>query len=250
MSQEKINLRELKKSARALGILTDGLSREMVEYEIEKKNRGKSPERKRHTVGKQLGIKGSHGSVVAVQLGRKLCAKKQFRANRSNLKIKREIQLQREAAAAGVSPRIIEYNLNSKYIIMQRLCKNLWDVLRKKGGKMSKKLQREILQIFRILDNIGVFHKDPNPLNFMLDATNTLYIIDFGFATRVDIKRDGKTPNQNQMTLGLLMKLSNFFPGVEYPILKNSLPQHLSAMIQTSNSSIEGGSGSMVDNIS
>ncbi len=83
MSQEKINLRELKKSARALGILTDGLSREMVEYEIEKKNRGKSPERKRHTVGKQLGIKGSHGSVVAVQLGRKLCAKKQFRANRS-----------------------------------------------------------------------------------------------------------------------------------------------------------------------
>jgi len=119
MSQEKINLRELKKSARALGILTDGLSREMVEYEIEKKNRGKSPERKRHTVGKQLGIKGSHGSVVAVQLGRKLCAKKQFRANRSNLKIKREIQLQREAAAAGVSPRIIEYNLNSKYIIMQ-----------------------------------------------------------------------------------------------------------------------------------
>ena len=78
MSQEKINLRELKKSARELGILTDGLSREMVEYEIEKKNRGKSPERKRHTVvGKQLGITGSHGSVVAVQLGRKLCEKHQ-----------------------------------------------------------------------------------------------------------------------------------------------------------------------------
>jgi len=250
MSQEKRNLRVLKKTAREMGILTDGLTREMVEYEIEKKTKGKSPDRQRHVTGKQLGIPGSHGSVVEVRLGRKLCAKKQFRKNRSNQNIKREVQLQNEAAAAGVSPRILEYNLNSKYIIMQRLCTNLWDILKKKRGKMSKKLQKETLLIFKILDNIGVFHKDPNPLNFMLDATNTLYIIDFGYAKRVDPKKDGKTPNQNQMTLGLLMKLSQFFPGVEYPTLKNSLPSHLSAMIQTTNSSIDGGSGSNDDRIS
>ena len=249
MSEEKRNLRDLKKIAREMGILTDGLSREMVEYEIEKKTKGKSPDRQRYALGKKLGITGSHGSVVAVRLGRKLCAKKQFRKNRSNQNIKREVQLQNEAAAAGVSPKILEYNLNSKYIIMQRLCTNLWDLLNKRRGRMSKKIQKEILVIFRILDNIAIFHKDPNPLNFMLDATNTLYIIDFGYANRINPKKDGNTPNQNQMTLGLLMKLSRFFPGVEYPILKKSLPTHLAAMIQTSNSSMGGGLGSNDDKI-
>ena len=225
--KEKISLRDLKKKAKELGINPLGMSRETVLFEMNKKGKDNQ-----HTDICKLGMRGKEGLVTEVKIRGKTYAKKQFKLNKSPRELEREVRLQRIAAAGGVSPNILEFNLHSKYILMEKLSKNLFEILTQKNGKMTKKLQKEILKIFKRLDRIGIFHKDPNPLNFMLDNDGNLFIIDFGFAQEIDPKKHGKSPNQNQMTLGLLIKFQKFFPSQDYSILKSALPSHLQSILE------------------
>ena len=80
-----------------------------------------------------------------------------------------------------------------------------------------------MLTIFSKLDTIGIFHKDPNPLNFLFDNDDKLFIIDFGFAEKINTKLHGDAPNMDQMTLGLLIKFKTLFPGVSYNTLAKNL---------------------------
>ena len=70
---------------------------------------------------------------------------------------------------------------------MDKLDKNLFDILKENKGKLSLKTQKRMIEIFKKLDEIGVYHGDPNPLNFM-EKDGELYIIDFGFGSKIDEK--------------------------------------------------------------
>jgi tRNA A-37 threonylcarbamoyl transferase component Bud32 len=227
----KINLKDIRKILQNNGINTTGLSSQSLKYKFEQYN-GKSPTRKVYKDIKQLGIKGKDGRVFLVKTKNgKSFAKKQFRSNKSTKDMLREITLQKEAAKADIAPMIKEFDLNSKFIIMTLLEDSLYAIMKKKHGKLTKKYQKDILRIFSNLDKIGIFHKDPNPLNFLVDTSRKLFIIDFGFAERIVPEKHGKQPNRNQMTLGLLIKFKILFPNCEYPVLKNSLPQPLQQIL-------------------
>ena len=220
------SLSDLRKIVKKAGLTPEGMSRATLEYEISKLGQTKT-----ESVYKpisQLGIKGRDGKVLLVKTkSGKTYAKKQFRNNRPVKAISLEAKLQKEAACVGLAPKIKEFNLNDKYIIMTALDKDLYSVMKKKGGKLSQKYQRDILRIFNVLDKIGIFHKDPNPLNFMIDEINQLFIIDFGFSERINVNKHGATPNRDQMTLGLLLKFKTLFPRIDYPILQKSLKPNL-----------------------
>jgi len=223
-----MSIKDMKILAAEMGILTEGITKSTLLYELssgKKPNENNIQNNDGYAIIKQLGIKGRDGNVFLVKTKNgKQYAKKQFRKNRSVLAIKTEAKLQKKASKIGVSPEVKEYNLNSKYIIMDVIDgKSMYMVMRENKGKLNSKQQKALLKIFSKLDNIGVFHKDPNPLNFIFDKDMNLHIIDFGFAEIINPKRHGDAPNSDQMTLGLLIKFKTLFPGVEYSTMKKSL---------------------------
>lgn len=227
-----MNFNELKKLAKKEGIITKGLSKNTLTIELKNKINGTNSDP--YTVVKQLGSKGKDANVYLVRNSKgKLYARKQFRKNKNISAIKKEVEMQRIAASVKLSPKIIEYDLNKKYIIMQALDKNLFDLMKQKNGKISQKYQKEMLKIFKTLDQIGIFHKDPSPLNFMLDSKDDLYIIDFGMASNINKQKDGSNPNYDQMTLGMLLKLRSVCPNVTYKVLEKSLAPHLKQILET-----------------
>jgi tRNA A-37 threonylcarbamoyl transferase component Bud32 len=215
----------MKKLAAKMGILTDGLSKATLSYEL-----GKCKKRKNHIDDGyvfvcKLGMTGRDGNVSCVNYkNRRRYAKKQFRKNRDTNAIKREATFQQRAAKGGLSPMVKEFNLNSKYIIMDVVDgESLYARMKNQQGKLSVKQQKELLTIFSTLDTLGIFHKDPNPLNFLFDNDDKLFIIDFGFAEKINTKRHGDAPNMDQMTLGLLIKFKTLFPRVSYNTMKKKL---------------------------
>jgi len=225
-------IKDLRALAVSKGVDPEGMSKSsLIRALAAMKGETKKPAYK---IIKNLGMKGKEGHVVEIVTRGKSYAKKQFRKNKSSIKLRKEVAMQKIGAKLGVSPTIKEFNLNEKYIIMTKLDKNLYDIMRKKHGQLSQTHQRALLRIFKKLDKGGVFHKDPNPLNFMFAGTK-LQIIDYGFAEEIKDEKHGKNPNLYQMTLGLLIKFKSLFPGiicgVEYPILLNALPVHLQSVI-------------------
>jgi predicted Ser/Thr protein kinase len=159
----------------------------------------------------KLGAKGKDGLVYLVEsLDSNLkYAMKTFRSNKSSKSIKEEARLQKIAAKAGISPTIIEYDTVFNYIVMEKLDHNLLDIMKAQNKDLTKTQQNQLIKIFKKLDEILIFHSDPNPLNFMMKK-NKMYIIDFGFAKEIDdkvIKKYGSTPNLSLMTLGFILKL-------------------------------------------
>lgn len=230
--EKSMSIKEIRKLAKSKGIDPTGMSRSSLVRSLAK-HQGKKVRKTSRVVG-DLGMKGKEGKVVEIISRGKSYAKKNFRKNKSSSKLHKEVEMQQLGAKAGISPEIKEFNLNEKYIIMEKLDKNLYDMMLKKQGKLSQTHQKALLRIFRKLDKIKVFHKDPNPLNFMF-CKSKLYIIDYGFAEEIKESKHGRTPNLLQMTMGLLLKFKALFPGVicgvEYPILLNVLPENLQAVI-------------------
>lgn len=219
----KLSLNELKEEAKNEGINPIGMSKSTLRSKL-LRNSGYSPKRKLKVV-KKLGLDGKEGKVFEIKTSNgRFYAQKKFKKNKSAKKIEKEVKFQTIAAKYGISPRIKEYNLEDKYIIMQKLDTNLFDILKKRNGKLSINYQKEIVRLIKKLDEIEIFHKDPNPLNFMLDENKNMFIIDFGFAEYVNVKKHGSLkPNYDQMIIGLLLKLKQFFPGVKYTYLEKRL---------------------------
>jgi len=213
----------LVQEAKELSINIRGMSKTTMKYQIKKKKLGKSPSNKLYNKTGKLGFDGKEGKVYEVIHRNKTYAKKQFKKTKSAKNIEKEVQFQRLASKFGLSPKVKEYNLEDKYIIMEKLEVNLFDILRKKEGKLSKKQQDEIIDIFERLDKHYIFHKDPNPLNFMYDKNKKLNIIDFGFAEMIEEDSKVKNPNMEYMVLGLLIKLQTLFPGIQYNNLYKKL---------------------------
>ena len=88
--------------------------------------------------------------------------------------------------------------------------KHLIDIIQKQEGSLSKAHQKQIINIYKNLDNARVFHGDANLLNYMFKGKQ-LYIIDFGMSKEITnelVRKLGTTtPNLHIMTLGLILKL-------------------------------------------
>jgi hypothetical protein len=110
---------------------------------------------------------------------------------------------------------------------MEKMDCHLLDKMKLLGGLLTEKQQRQILDIFKKLDKARVFQGDANILNYMV-RDGKIYIIDFGFASRIDEqlmkKVKSKTPNQELMLLGFILKLKEInCPIASYSVLKNAL---------------------------
>lgn len=160
---------------------------------------------------KQLGNKGKEGTTYLVHTNNGTeYAMKTFRNQKSSDKLRKEARLQQMAANLGAAPNVIEIDTVSKYIVMDKMENHLVDVISKQEGTLTKKQQKQIISIYKKLDESNVFHADANLLNYMFFGKE-LYIIDFGMSKEITnslIKKLGtSTPNVHIMTLGLVLKL-------------------------------------------
>ena len=185
----------------------------------------------KYTILKQLGKTGKEGTTFLVVDKKGVeYAMKVFPKQKSINTLLKEVGHQNEAARHGIAPEIKEINKDEKYIVMEKLDKNLFDIVKKNNGEIPETIQRKIVNIIKRMDETGVFHGDPNPANFMMKGT-TMYMIDYGFARDIDDKLmkkyETKTPNKKFMILGLILKLKEIYrehnPNIEYKVLSKIL---------------------------
>ena len=84
---------------------------------------------KKYKVLSQLGNKGKEARTFLVEDKFKCTyAGKQFRKNRKNKsspKIMNEVEFQRKCALSFISPKIVDYDLKNKYIVMETMDENV-----------------------------------------------------------------------------------------------------------------------------
>ena len=176
----------------------------------------------------QLGEKGKEARTFLVSdKFSSEYAMKTFRKNKSSDKLLEEVELQRACSNLRISPKIVDYDLDEKFVVMEKMECHLLDIMKKSGGLVTENQQMQLLDIFKKLDKARVFQGDANILNYMV-RNGKIYIIDFGFASRIDEKFMKKiksiNPNQELMLLGLILKLKEMnCPATSYNILKNEL---------------------------
>jgi tRNA A-37 threonylcarbamoyl transferase component Bud32 len=160
---------------------------------------------------KQLGNKGKEGiTYLVVTKDGNEYAMKTFKKNKSSDFLKKEAYLQELASKFNIAPKIIEIDTVKKTIVMEKMDKHLFEVIKYQEGDLTEKQQKDIINIFKNLDKAKVFHADSNILNYMYKGKK-LCIIDFGMSKYIDDKLTEKlgteTPNIDLMTLGFILKL-------------------------------------------
>ena len=192
------------------------------EYKREKKKKEKEKAKEKDPVEtktkkdkyeiiKQLGENGMQGITYLVKdrKGNEY-AMKTFKKSKSSDRIKKEAMLQDMASEYGIAPKIVDVDLEKKYIVMEKMDKHLTDVISKQNGDITESQQKQLIRIFKGLDKAKVFHNDANILNYMF-RKQKLFIIDFGISQEIDeklIKKLGtSTPNIERMTLGFIITL-------------------------------------------
>jgi tRNA A-37 threonylcarbamoyl transferase component Bud32 len=215
----KKNYEELKEIAKDIEI-TDGqyqnrnqllelISKCFKEYEEYKTNNID-----RYEKIKRLGNKGKEGITYLVKdkINKREYAMKTFNKRKSSANIKKEADLQKKASEKGVCPKVIDVDLVSNCIIMEKMDEHLFDVMKKQCGNLTENQQKQILDIFIRLDDACVFHGDSNILNYML-KNNKIFLIDFGMSKYIDDKLKRKLkedrPNFTLMNLGFILKLKD-----------------------------------------
>jgi predicted Ser/Thr protein kinase len=187
---------------------------------------------KKYQIINQLGDKGKEGTTYHVKNPKgEDYAMKTFNPNKSITNLQNEGNLLKIAGENEISPKVIEIDETNKYIIMEKCDSNLFDLLKQTNGVISEYVQDEILKIIKNLDKIGIFHGDPNPLNFMFKK-GKLCIIDFGFAKKIDdnlIKNYNgeKKLNKKFMILGFMLKVKDLFkernPDLQFSVLREHI---------------------------
>ena len=138
---------------------------------------------------------------------------KTFNKRKSSANLKKEAKLQSKAAKYNISPRVIDIDIVSKYIVMDKMDTHLLDVIDKQHKILKTSQQKQIIEIYKLLDEARVFHGDVNLMNYMMIG-KTIYVIDFGMAKPINqgliTKLGTATPNLNIMTLGIILKLKEY----------------------------------------
>jgi len=214
-----MNKNELIKVAKQLEISYTGTKKIIIDNILDRR-------KEQYIIINQLGDAGKDAKTYRVKLGRKQYAMKQFKPRKSVKKIEDEVELQLIAAKAKISPVILEVNEKYKYIVMEKLDKHLIDIHDEK--KISLDHQKQLIKIYKILDEQGIFHGDPNPLNYMI-KNKKLHVIDFGMSKKIDSKLEKKLntnqPNLTIMTLAMVLKLKAMnYPKDSYSYLLSHIP--------------------------
>ena len=173
---------------------------------------------------KQLGKEGKEGIVYLVMnpSNGKKYAMKTFRSRKSGRTLEKEAFFQYLASKKDISPKIYEYNPEYKYIVMDILDQTLVDILRAQNGSLTSDQQKQILNLYSKLDDVGIMINDANPLNIM-EKRGKLYAIDYGFAKFTDHKdfANYPRPNSQLMPIGLITWLKE--SSKTWRIIRNSI---------------------------
>jgi tRNA A-37 threonylcarbamoyl transferase component Bud32 len=178
----------------------------------------------KYTRVRQLGCTGKDGTtyLVKTKSGREY-AMKTFKKQKSDDAIMKEIELQKIASKNGISPKIRDYDTVFKYIVMDKLDENLYDILKSQKWTLTIDQQHQLIKLFQTLDEIKILHNDPNPLNFML-KNGKMYIIDFGLSKKIDTaltdKLKSDSPNMKFMIVGFLLKIREIHPTSKFKELE------------------------------
>jgi len=167
----------------------------------------------------QLGQDGKDGKTFLVKLKKKYMgeysgneitlkrghpvAVKIFKKQKSVAKILKEAEYQN--LCTGISPRIYGVNTSEKYIAMEAL--DSLPAQMYKNNTLPENIQYMICALMKRLDNVAVLHGDMNALNVMLDTNGRPYMIDFGFAKKINnkiLKKHGNNPNFTVSLWGLV----------------------------------------------
>lgn len=215
----EMGLKSRRKKQDTMDVIIEGLK----EYEDYKRDKIDRYERV-----KQIGNKGKEGVTYLVQTkdGAEY-AMKCFRKQKSSTTLRKEAQLQKQAAKYGIAPDVVDVDTVSKYIVMEKMDRHLYEMMKKQDGDLKKSQQQAIIKIYKKLDEACVFHADSNILNYMYKGRQ-LYIIDFGMAKEItpaiQKKLGTNTPNMSMMLVGLIIKLKELrCPETAYQYLLSHL---------------------------
>jgi len=225
---EKYTLQELKNICKKLFLIPRKTKSECIKditINLEKYEKNKDKYKK----GEKIGFGKEGTTYIVTDKKGKEYAMKTFKKTKSSKKIMNEISLQKKVQSKKICPKIIDYNLDEKYIVMEKMDSHLLDIINKVG--LNKTRQLRLLYIFQVLDNEGVFHDDANLSNYMI-KDDEIYIIDFGYAKPIDEKLIKKLatdkPNYTLMTIGFILKLKEYkIPKSSYRYLINSIDEKL-----------------------
>jgi len=187
----------------------------------------------KYVVKEVLGDPGIDATTYAMHYNNNIYALKQYKKGTTMHKLLKDVELQNILKDTHICPDIIDINTAKKYIVMDKLDKHLVDTTKKKG--ISVKYQKQLIDIYKVMDEKGIFHGDPNPLNYMT-KDNKLYVIDFGMSQKINkkfLKKMNTTqPNLHIMTFGFVLKLKAMdFPPDSYKILVKHLPDMYTDML-------------------
>lgn len=135
---------------------------------------------------------------------------KAFPSSKTSESIYKEVELQKIASDAGIAPVIVDFDTVSKYIVMEKLDRNLLDDIKLQGYTVNKNQQKSIYNIHKKLDELGIFYSNIDIRNYMYKA-DQLYIIDFSEA--------------KDITKKLLRKLDTDKPNIQN--ISNKIPKIL-----------------------
>lgn len=226
---EKLKKDNLIQIARDLDIRFSGKSKQVLVKEIIKEKD------RRYIRINQIGNTGKDARTYLVKLNTKKLALKQFKKRKSSNRILDEAELQILAAESKISPKVIDIDVTNKYIVMEKLDRHLIDI--KSDKVVSLHDQKQLIKIYKKMDEIGIFHGDANPLNYMF-RNKKLYVIDFGMSKKIDSKLVEKmgtrTPNLDIMTTGMVIKLMKMdYHSSSYSYLINFIPEDIREKLQS-----------------
>lgn len=153
---------------------------------------------------RKIGTKSKEGICYIVEDNDKSrYVMKEFPKKKSYKSIRKEAEFQSLASSENIAPFVHNIDLVHKYIVMDIMDIHLTEHLENTNGKLSKKHQKEILNIFKTLDNLKIEYLDPNIQNFMM-REGKIYLIDYGMCKMI---KDDSKPNMTLLKTAFVIHL-------------------------------------------
>ena len=146
---------------------------------------------------KVLGVEGKEGLTYEAnnKTTGEPCAFKAFKSTKKTRPLKVEYDWATRAGDIGAGPKVYGYSTAKRGIAMELLVKTIVQLLQEQSGTLTKEQQLDIISLAVKLDDAGIYHNDPNPLNLMTNKEGKFRWIDYGLTIKIDPKQHGLYPN-------------------------------------------------------